>query len=128
MGHTWRLNECDRKLFSGHGFGDCIKVSGHALSATRNALPLLHESVLSLVDRQFEDRHLLSGDTWGEKVGTWRECMNALSDPLGQVLRQHLGRLFRTLAHRLDYGLDASWVGIILRSRKRNSKILNEIG
>jgi RNA polymerase sigma-70 factor len=69
----------------------------------------LHESVLSVVDRHFENIGLLAGDTWDEKVGALRECVDALPHHHRNVIsgRYFEGLQTQVLAEQLELTLEA---------------------
>ena len=69
----------------------------------------LHEAVLSVVDRHFENISLLAGDTWDEKVTALRECVDALPDHHKNVIsgRYFDGLQTQVLAEQLELTLEA---------------------
>ncbi|HIF34243.1 MAG: sigma-70 family RNA polymerase sigma factor [Pirellulaceae bacterium] len=94
---AWRrLDECDLD----RPFGPWLRgiASRLALAYYRQqklSPVLLHETVLNAVDRQFENIHLLAGDTWNHKVAALRECIDALPEKQKHIIN---GRYFEGLA------------------------------
>ncbi len=94
---AWRrLDECDLERPFGpwlRGIASRLVLAYYRKSKTSPVL--LHESVLQVVDRHFENINLLAGDTWDDKVAALRECIDALPERQKSVIR---GRYFDRLS------------------------------
>ena len=108
---AWRrLDECDLD----RPFGPWLRGIASRLVLAhyrkqQSAPVLLHETVLQIVDRHFENIHLLAGDTWDEKVAALRDCVDALPTKQKNVIN---GRYFDGLpagqvAERFELTLEA---------------------
>ena len=108
---AWRrLGECDLD----RPFGPWLRgiasrlVMAHYRRRKRAPI-LLQESVLSVVDRHFQNLSLLAGDTWDEKVAALRECVDALPEQQKDVIdgRYFDGIQTQVLAEQLGLTLEA---------------------
>ncbi len=108
---AWRrLDECDLDRPFGpwlRGIASRLVLAHYRKQKTDPVL--LHESVLQVVDRQFENISLLAGDTWDDKVSALRECIDALPEKQKNVIS---GRYFDGLsaaevAGRFDLTVEA---------------------
>ncbi len=94
---AWRrLDECDLD----RPFGPWLRgiASRLVLAHYRKqkvAPVILHEAILNVVDRHFENINQLAGDTWDDKVAALRECIDALSERQKSVIG---GRYFEGLS------------------------------
>ena len=70
---------------------------------------MLHEAVLQIVDRHFENINLLAGDTWDDKVAALRECIDALPELQKSVIggRYFDGLSAAEVAERFELTLEA---------------------
>ncbi|WP_283432511.1 sigma-70 family RNA polymerase sigma factor [Neorhodopirellula lusitana] len=85
---AWRrLDECDLE----RPFGPWLRgitsrlVMAHYRKQKRTPT-LLHESVLEVVDRHFENINQLAGDTWDDKAIALRECIAQLPEKQRSVI------------------------------------------
>ena len=108
---AWRrLDECDLDRPFGpwlRGIASRLVLAHYRKQKT--APVLLNESVLQIVDRNFENINLLAGDTWADKVAALRECIDALPARQKSVIS---GRYFDRLsaaevAERFELTLEA---------------------
>lgn len=108
---AWRrLDECDLD----RPFGPWLRGIASRLVLAhyrkRKTTPvLLHESVLHVVDRHFENINLLAGDTWDDKVAALRECIDALPERQKSVIggRYFDGLSAAEVAERFELSLEA---------------------
>ncbi|EMI55439.1 sigma-70 family RNA polymerase sigma factor [Rhodopirellula sallentina] len=108
---AWRrLDECDLDRPFGpwlRGIASRLVLAHYRKQKT--APVMLHEEVLQVVDRHFENINLLAGDTWDDKVAALRECIDGLPERQKSVIG---GRYFDGLsavevAERLELSLEA---------------------
>ena len=108
---AWRrLDECDLD----RPFGPWLRgIASRLVMAhyrtQKSAHLVLHEAVLSAVDRYFENINLLAGDTWDDKLAALRECVDALPERQKSVIN---GRYFdgfptQVVADRFGLTLEA---------------------
>jgi RNA polymerase sigma-70 factor (ECF subfamily) len=108
---AWRrLDECDLD----RPFGPWLRgIASRLVMAhyrkQKNVPVILHETVLQVVDRHFENINQLAGDTWDDKVAALRDCVDALPARQKDVIN---GRYFdglqtQVLAEQLEVTLEA---------------------
>ena len=108
---AWRrLDECDLNRPFGpwlRGIASRLVLAHYRKQKT--APVLLHESVLHVVERHFENINLLAGDTWDDKVAALRECIDALPERQKNVIsgRYFDGLLAAEVAERFELTLEA---------------------
>jgi RNA polymerase sigma-70 factor len=108
---AWRrLGECDLD----RPFGPWLRgIASRLVMAyyrkQKMAPVLLHEAVLQVVDRHFENINLLAGDTWDDKVAALRECIDALPERQKSVIggRYFDGQSATEVAERFELSLEA---------------------
>ena len=108
---AWRrLDECDLSRPFGPWLRGIAARLVMAYYRKRKQQPaILHEAVLSLVDRQFEAINSHVGDTWDEKVAAIHECLDAMPDTHKGVVRsRYMDDLpVKRIAERFNVSLEA---------------------
>ena len=108
---AWRrLDECDLDQPFGpwlRGIASRLVLAHYRKQKT--APVMLHEAVLQVVDRHFENINLLAGDTWDDKVAALRECIDALPELQKSVIggRYFDGLSAAEVAERFELTLEA---------------------
>lgn len=108
---AWRrLDECDLD----RPFGPWLRgIASRLVMAyyrkQKTAPVLLHEAVLQVVDRHFENINQLAGDTWEDKVSALRVCIEALPERQKSVIsgRYFDGQSAVEVAEQFELSLEA---------------------
>jgi RNA polymerase sigma-70 factor len=108
---AWRrLDECDLERPFGpwlRGIASRLVLAQYRKQKT--APVLLHEAVLQVVDRHFENINQLAGDTWDDKVAALRVCIDALPERQKSVIggRYFDGLSAAEVAERFELSIEA---------------------